>query len=49
MMDDLSSRAPCAVGPGSNLAAHVNRAINDQPVHTAGRHSLLVVQAATNT
>jgi len=36
-------------GPGSNLVAHMNRAINDQPVHTAGHYLLLMVQAATNT
>ena len=34
---------------GSNLAACVNRAINDRPKHTAGHHLLSVVQAATNT
>jgi len=50
MMDHHSSRAPRAVGPaGSNLAARVNRPINDRPGHTAGRHLLSVVQAATNT
>ena len=32
-----------------NLAARVNRASNDQPAHTAGRHLFSVVQAATNT
>ena len=37
------------VGPGSNLAVHVNRAIDDQPAHTAGGHLLSVVQAASNT
>jgi len=36
-------------GPGSNLAAHMNRAINDRPAYTAGCHLLSVVQAATNT
>jgi len=40
MMDGLSSRAPRT---WSNLAAHVNRAINDRPAHTAGRHLLSVV------
>ena len=40
---------PCTVGPGSNLAVHVNRAIDDQPAHTAGGHLLSVVQAVTNT
>ena len=35
--------------PGSTLAACVNRAINDRPAHTAGRHLLSVVQAATNS
>ena len=44
MMDGHSS---CA--PGSNLAVHVNRAIDDRPAHTAGGHLLSVVQAATNT
>jgi len=43
MMDGHSSRT------GSNLAARVNRAINDRPTHTAGRHLLSMVQAATNT
>jgi len=27
----------------------MNRAINDQPAHTAGHRLLLVVQAVTNT
>ena len=49
MMDGLSSCAPRTVGPGSNLAAQVNRAINDRPLHRAERHLLSVVQAATNT
>ena len=35
--------------PGSNLAVRVNRAIDDQPVHTAGGHLLTLIQAATNT
>ena len=47
MMDGLSSRPPWA--PGSSLEAHVNRAINDRPVPTAGCHLLSVVQAATTT
>jgi len=42
------SLAANTVGPGSNLAVHVNRAINDQPAHTAGRHLLSVVQACSN-
>jgi len=49
MMDGLSSRAPRAVSPGSNLAACVNRAINDRPAHTAGRNLLSLVPAATET
>ena len=32
----------------TNLAVHVNRAIDDWPAHTAGGHLLSVVQAATN-
>jgi len=32
---------------GSHLVVHVNRAINDRPVHTAECHLLSVVQAAT--
>ena len=40
-MNGLSSRAPRTVGP--------SRAINDWPEHTAGRHLLSVVQAATNS
>jgi len=48
MMDSLPEHlTPWA--SGSNLASHVNRAINDRPEHTAGRHLLSVVQAATNT
>ena len=43
----LAQLAPLA--PGSNLAVRVNRAIDDQPAHTAGGHLLSVVQAATNT
>jgi len=35
--------------PGSNLAVHVNRAIDDRLGHTAGGHRLSVVQAASNT
>ena len=35
--------------PGSNLAVHMNRAIDDRPAHTAGGHLLSVIQAATNT
>ena len=35
--------------PVFSLAAHVNRAINDWPAHTAGHHFISVVQAATNT
>ena len=49
MMDGHSSCAPRTVGPGSNLAVRVNRAIDDRPGHTAGGHLLSVVQAATNT
>jgi len=49
LMDGHSSCAPRTVGPGSNLAVHVNKAIDDRPAHTAGGHLLLVVQAATNT
>jgi len=49
MMDGHSSCAPRTVGPGSNLAVRVNRAIDDRPAHTAGGHLLSVVQAATNT
>ena len=48
-MHGLSSRTTRAVGPGSNLAARVNRAINDQPEHAAGRHLLSVIQAGSNT
>jgi len=36
-------------GYATDLAAHVNRAINDRTEHTAGRHLLSVFQAATNT
>ena len=43
----LAHLAPWA--PGSNLAVHVNRAIDDRPAHTAGGHLLSVVQAANNT
>ena len=43
------SCAPRTMGPGSNLAVRVNRAIDDRPAHTAGGHLLPVVQAATNT
>jgi len=32
--------------PGSNLVAHMNRAINDRPEHTAGGHLLSMVPAA---
>ena len=49
MMDGHSSCAPRTVGPGSNLAMRVNKAIDDQPAHTAGGHLLSVVQAVTNT
>ena len=49
MMDGHSSCAPRTVGPRSNLAVRVNRAIDDRPEHTAGGHLLSVVQAATNT
>jgi len=49
MMDGLSSSAPRTMGPGSNLAVYVNRAIDDRPAHTAGGHLLSVVHAATNT
>jgi len=49
MMDDLSLCAPRTVGPRSNLAVRVNRAIDDRPAHTAGGHLLSVVEAATNT
>ena len=48
MMDGHSSCAPRTVGPRSNLAVRVNRAIDDRPEHTAGGHLLSVVQAATN-
>jgi len=47
MASALMHLAPWA--PISNLAAHVKRAINDRPAHTAGRHLLSVVQAAANT
>ena len=47
MMDGHSSSAPRTVGP--SLAVHVNRAMDDRPVHTARGHLLSVVQAATNT
>jgi len=53
MTDSISylrtSRRGGRWAPGCNLAARMNRAINDQPEHTAGRHLLSVVQAATNT
>jgi len=47
MMDSYSSCAPRTVGPGSNLAVGVNRAIDDRPAHTAEGRLLSVVQAAT--
>jgi len=31
MMDGLSSSTPHTMGPGSNLAVHVNRSIDDRP------------------
>jgi len=40
----LTHLAPWA--PGSNLAVCVNRAIDNQPAHTAGGQLLSVVQAA---
>jgi len=52
MMDSHSLCAPRTVGPRvqfSGACEVVNRAIDDQPVHTAGGHLLSVVQAATNT
>ena len=51
MVDGHSSCASRTVGPGSNLAVHVNTAIDDRPrrpVHTAGGHLLSMLQAATN-
>ena len=48
-IDGHSSSAPRTVGPASNLAVRVNRAIDDRPAHTAGGHLLSVAQAATNT
>ena len=35
------------LAPGSNLAACVNKAINDRPEHTAGCYLLSVIQAVT--
>ena len=49
MMDGHSSCAPRPWAPGSNLAVHVNRAIDDHPAHTTVGHLLSVVQAATTT
>ena len=37
------------LAPRSNLAVHVNTAIDDRPAYTTGGHLLSVVQAATNT
>ena len=45
IMDGLSSCAPRTVGPGSNLAMRMNRAIDERPEHTAGCHLLSVVHA----
>jgi len=42
VMDGLSSSTPRTVGPGSNLAVHMNRAIDERPAHTAGGHLLSV-------
>jgi len=50
MMDGHSSCTPRTVGPGSNLAVRVNRAIDGRPgIQQEGGHLLSVVQAATNT
>ena len=49
MTDGHSSCSPRTVGPRSNLAVDVNRAIDDRPAHTAGGHLLSVFQAPTNT
>jgi len=49
MMDGHSSCAPRTVGPRSNLAVRLNRAIDDRPEHTEGGHLISVVQEATNT
>jgi len=49
MMDGLGSHTRHAMGPSVQFSVHTNRAINDRPAHTAGRHLLSVVQAVTNT
>jgi len=48
VMDGHSSCTPHTVGPRSNLAVRVNRAIDDRP-GIQGGHLLSVVQAVTNT
>ena len=46
MMVGFSSCARAPWAPGSNLAVHVNRAIDDRPAHTEGCHLLASVSVS---